>query len=78
MLSKERIKFHVSLDDLQQLKLNISWKNVESGSLDYDELLVLAASLDDCQEVEPGDIIWAKLTGTYTECYLCFQHLQTI
>ncbi|CAM8918089.1 unnamed protein product [Rhodiola kirilowii] len=63
MLSKERIKFLISLEDLQQLNLKMSWKNVENGTLDYDELLVLAASLDDCQEVEPGDIIWAKLTG---------------
>ena len=33
--------------------------NVEGN----DEMLVLAASLDDSQELEPGDIIWAKLTG---------------
>uniref|UniRef100_A0A7N0ZX34 Histone-lysine N-methyltransferase ATX2 n=1 Tax=Kalanchoe fedtschenkoi TaxID=63787 RepID=A0A7N0ZX34_KALFE len=62
-LSKERIKFHISLVDLQQMNLKISLKNAENSNLDYDELLVLAASLDDCQEVEPGDIIWAKLTG---------------
>ncbi|KAF5733855.1 histone-lysine N-methyltransferase ATX2-like [Tripterygium wilfordii] len=30
---------------------------------DYNEMVALAVSLDDCQELQAGDIVWAKLTG---------------
>ncbi|KAF2322266.1 hypothetical protein GH714_009861 [Hevea brasiliensis] len=36
---------------------------LDGDNYDYDEMVVLAAVLDDCQDLEPGDIIWAKLTG---------------
>lgn len=65
-LSNERIKFYISGEEMQSLNLSCSRNNVDSDVYDYNEMVVLAASLDDCQEVEPGDIIWAKITG------LCF------
>ncbi|XP_027353550.1 histone-lysine N-methyltransferase ATX2-like [Abrus precatorius] len=63
-LSDENVKFHVSRDETKRLKLNYA-KVRDSNVSDYDieEMLALAASLDDCQDFEPGDIIWAKLTG---------------
>lgn len=62
-LSNERIKFYISGEEMESLNLSCSRNNVDSDVYDYNEMVVLAASLDDCQEVEPGDIIWAKLTG---------------
>jgi hypothetical protein len=64
MLSNERIKFYLSSEEIQHLKLKSSDKSSEADGIDVNEMVVLAASLDDCQELEPGDIIWAKLTGT--------------
>ncbi|OIW17292.1 hypothetical protein TanjilG_22404 [Lupinus angustifolius] len=64
ILSKENVKFHVSHDDVKHL--NLSYAKVRDSNVsDYDieEMLALAASLDDCQDFEPGDIVWAKLTG---------------
>ncbi|XVF29329.1 hypothetical protein REPUB_Repub15cG0111300 [Reevesia pubescens] len=63
MLSNEKLKFCVSPDEMQRLNLSFSVKSTNDGSYEYDEMVALAASLDDCQELEPGDIIWAKLTG---------------
>ncbi|KAK6145756.1 hypothetical protein DH2020_019625 [Rehmannia glutinosa] len=63
MLSNERIKFHVSFEEMQSLKLKFRDKSSEVDGIDVNEMMVLAASLDDCQEIETGDIIWAKLTG---------------
>ncbi|KAE9595226.1 putative histone-lysine N-methyltransferase [Lupinus albus] len=63
-LSKENVKFHVSRDEVK--RLNLSYSKVRENIVsDYDveEMLALAASLDDCQNFEPGDIVWAKLTG---------------
>ncbi|KAI4334802.1 hypothetical protein L6164_013511 [Bauhinia variegata] len=62
-ISSEKIKFHVSREDMQHLNLRYGPKGSESDVSDYNEMLVLAASLDDDQEIEPGDLIWAKLTG---------------
>ncbi|KAJ1435470.1 Zinc finger, PHD-type [Sesbania bispinosa] len=64
ILSNENIKFHVSRDEMKHLKLSYA-KVRDSNVSDYDieEMLALAASLDDCQDFEAGDIIWAKLTG---------------
>ncbi|XP_057436320.1 histone H3-lysine(4) N-trimethyltransferase ATX1-like [Lotus japonicus] len=64
ILSNENVKFHVSRDEMKHLKLSYA-KVRDSNVSDYDveEMLALAASLDDCQDFEPGDIIWAKLTG---------------
>ncbi|KAJ7979107.1 Histone-lysine N-methyltransferase [Quillaja saponaria] len=63
ILSNEKLKFYMSNEEMQQLNLSCSIKSLDSDTSDYNEMLVLAASLDDCQEIEPGDIIWAKLTG---------------
>lgn len=69
VLSNERIKFYISREGMESLKLSCSHNSVDSDLYDYNEMVVLAASLNDCQEVEPGDIIWAKLTG------MCFFNL---
>ncbi|XP_043722085.1 histone H3-lysine(4) N-trimethyltransferase ATX1-like [Telopea speciosissima] len=63
ILSEEKVRFYLSQEEMQQLKLRCSIKNVDIEGLDYGELAVLAASFDDCQELEPGDVIWAKLIG---------------
>lgn len=63
ILSNEKIKFYISQEEMNCLKLSFNVNNVDNDGYDYDEMVVLAASLDDCQELEPGDIIWAKLTG---------------
>ncbi|CAA0819888.1 Histone-lysine N-methyltransferase ATX2 [Striga hermonthica] len=63
ILSNERIKFHVSFEDTQRLKLKSHNKKPDSDGIDVNEMMALAASLDDCQEIETGDVIWAKLTG---------------
>ncbi|XP_071704627.1 histone H3-lysine(4) N-trimethyltransferase ATX1-like [Rutidosis leptorrhynchoides] len=63
VLSKERIKFHVSPEEIKCLKLTCDLHCSETDDLDVNEMIVLAANLDDCHDIEPGDIIWAKLTG---------------
>lgn len=63
ILSSEKIKFYVSREDMQHLNLSLSVRSLDSDDIDYDEMVVLAASWNDCQDHEPGDIIWAKLTG---------------
>ncbi|PWA83093.1 methyltransferase [Artemisia annua] len=62
-LSKERIKFHVSPEEIKCLRLTCDLHCSETDDLDVNEMIVLAANLDDCHDIEPGDIIWAKLTG---------------
>ncbi|KAK6255362.1 hypothetical protein SCA6_016667 [Theobroma cacao] len=63
ILSIEKLKFHVSHEEMECLNLSFSVNSTDDDGYDYDEMVALAASLDDCQELEPGDIIWAKLTG---------------
>ncbi|KAK9053481.1 hypothetical protein SSX86_030115 [Deinandra increscens subsp. villosa] len=63
ILSKERIKFHVSPEEIKCLKLTCDLHCSETDDLDVNEMIVLAANLDDCHDIEPGDIIWAKITG---------------
>ncbi|XP_062170462.1 histone-lysine N-methyltransferase ATX2 isoform X1 [Alnus glutinosa] len=63
ILSNEKVKFYISHEEMQRLNLSCSVKSMDGDVYDYNEMVVLAASLDDCQELEPGDIIWAKLTG---------------
>lgn len=50
---------------MQHLNLSLSVRSLDSDDIDYDEMVVLAASWNDCQDHEPGDIIWAKLTGMF-------------
>ncbi|KAK4489122.1 hypothetical protein RD792_004916 [Penstemon davidsonii] len=63
VFSKERIKFYISFKEMQSLKLKCREKSSEADTFDVDEMMALAAALDDGQETEPGDLIWAKLTG---------------
>ncbi|GLT47147.1 hypothetical protein SLA2020_208610 [Shorea laevis] len=63
VLSNENIKFCISLEEMGRLNLSCNVNNADNDGYHYDEMVVLAASLDDCQGLEPGDIIWAKLTG---------------
>lgn len=43
--------------------MKFSTNDVAVHGQDYDELVILAASFEDCHDFEPRDIIWAKLTG---------------
>lgn len=70
ILSNEKIKLYVSQEDMQQLNLTCCDKQTDTDGLDYSEMVVLAASLDDCQDLEPGDIIWAKLTGLLAVAFI--------
>ncbi|KAG6667557.1 hypothetical protein CIPAW_01G108600 [Carya illinoinensis] len=63
ILSNEKIKFYISHEEMQHLNFSCSVNSMDGDTYDYNEMVVLAASLDDCQDLEPGDIIWAKLTG---------------
>lgn len=63
ILSNEKIKFYISQEEIERLKLSVSSNNIDNDGYDYNEMVVLAATLDGCQEPESGDIIWAKLTG---------------
>ncbi|KAG5231903.1 histone-lysine N-methyltransferase [Salix suchowensis] len=63
VLSKEKVKFFISREEMERLNLIVCVKSTDGDGYDYNEMVVLAASLDDCQDLEPGDIIWAKLTG---------------
>lgn len=64
ILSNENVKYHVSRNDMERLKLSYA-KVHDNNVSDYnvEEMLALAASMNDCQDFEPGDIVWAKLTG---------------
>ncbi|KAL5998553.1 hypothetical protein ACLOJK_009496 [Asimina triloba] len=61
-LLDEKIKFCISRDDMVRLNLKCIPPSKVRKFQNYDEMLVLAAGLDDCQEFVLGDIIWAKLT----------------
>ncbi|KAK4742943.1 hypothetical protein SAY87_000944 [Trapa incisa] len=62
-LAQEKIKFFTSPEEMQRLNLKYGSKSTSTDSLSYDEMVVLAAGWDDFQELESGDIVWAKLTG---------------
>lgn len=63
IIPNEKVKFHLSRAEMERLNLKFSVNSADTDGNDYNEMVVLAASLDDCQEFEAGDIIWAKLTG---------------
>ncbi|KAL1561344.1 histone-lysine N-methyltransferase ATX2-like [Salvia divinorum] len=64
VISNERMKFYISSKEMQSMELKLCEKSSEADELDANEMMVLAATLDDdCQEIETGDLIWAKLTG---------------
>lgn len=62
-ISCEKIKFHVSREEMECLNIKISNSKIDKEGAYFDELVALAASFDDCPNLEPGDIMWAKLTG---------------
>jgi hypothetical protein len=51
---------------MELLNMKFGTNDVVVDGQDYDELVILAASFEECQDFEPRDIIWAKLTG---ECF---------
>ncbi|XP_061962098.1 histone-lysine N-methyltransferase ATX2-like isoform X1 [Populus nigra] len=63
IISNEKVKFFISHEEMERLNLTVSVKSTDGDRYDYNEMVVLAASLDDCQDLDPGDIIWAKVTG---------------
>uniref|UniRef100_A0A1J3GP59 Histone-lysine N-methyltransferase ATX2 n=1 Tax=Noccaea caerulescens TaxID=107243 RepID=A0A1J3GP59_NOCCA len=62
-LQREMIKYFISRQEMELLNLKFGTNDMALGGQDYDEMLVLAASFDGCQDFEPRDIIWAKLSG---------------
>ncbi|KAK1400556.1 histone-lysine N-methyltransferase ATX2-like [Heracleum sosnowskyi] len=68
ILSNERISFYVSPQEMMQLQLSYGGPCPDSNNSDIDEIIDLAATLDDCCDLDPspGDIIWAKVTGHST------------
>ncbi|KAF3791741.1 Histone-lysine N-methyltransferase [Nymphaea thermarum] len=56
----QKIKFHLSKDEMRQKNLKC-W-DPERG-LDYDDIIMLAASFYDNEELEHGDVIWAEIMG---------------
>lgn len=63
VLSAEKIKFHLSSAGMQNLNLNYDLSSLEQNGPTYNEMLALAATVDDNQSLEHGDVVWAKLTG---------------
>ncbi|KAF8651034.1 hypothetical protein HU200_063638 [Digitaria exilis] len=60
-LADERIKFSISSQEMKSLNLNIGISNQDKKG--HDELLALAVSFHDYQGLDPGDLVWAKITG---------------
>lgn len=56
----QKIKFHLSKDEMRQKNLKC-W-DPERG-LDSDDIIMLAASFCDNEELEHGDVIWAEIMG---------------
>lgn len=52
ILSNEKIKFFVSPEEMQHLNLSHGVGNSKTDNLDINEMVVLAASLDDCHELD--------------------------
>jgi hypothetical protein len=63
-LADERVKFFVSSEEMKCLNLKLGISNLDKKG--YDELLALAVSFHDYQGLDPGDLVWAKITGTTT------------
>ncbi|CAN6460712.1 unnamed protein product [Victoria cruziana] len=59
-LENEQIKFYLSREELTQIKLKSC---TPEKAPNYDELMMLAASSDDCGDFVYGEIVWAKITG---------------
>ena len=61
-LADERIKFSISCDEMKSLNLKFGISNLDKKG--HDELLALAVSFHDYQGLDPGDLVWAKITGS--------------
>ena len=84
ILSNEKVMFFISGEEMERLNLSVCIQSTDVDRNYYNEMVVLAASLDDCQDLEPGDIIWAKLTGLHRvsqilslDIFICFHCLHT-
>ncbi|XP_058183846.1 histone H3-lysine(4) N-trimethyltransferase ATX1 isoform X1 [Rhododendron vialii] len=62
-IRSERIKFYISRDEMRRLNLSYKIGTSDTDGLEFSEMVVLAASFDDCHELGLGDIIWAKIAG---------------
>uniref|UniRef100_A0A1J3CTG2 Histone-lysine N-methyltransferase ATX1 n=2 Tax=Noccaea caerulescens TaxID=107243 RepID=A0A1J3CTG2_NOCCA len=62
-LDCEMIKFFVSRKEMELLHMKVCINDGTVGGRDYDDMVVLAATLEGCQDFEAGDIVWAKLAG---------------
>ncbi|GJN11688.1 hypothetical protein PR202_ga29898 [Eleusine coracana subsp. coracana] len=60
-LSDERIKFSISSTEMKSLNLKFGVSNQDKKG--YEELLALAIGFHDYQSLDPGDLVWAKITG---------------
>ncbi|XP_021308614.1 histone-lysine N-methyltransferase TRX1 isoform X3 [Sorghum bicolor] len=60
-LADERIKFSISSEEMKSLNLKFGISNQDKKG--HDELLALAVSFHDYQGLDPGDLVWAKITG---------------
>ncbi|XP_042421325.1 histone-lysine N-methyltransferase TRX1-like isoform X2 [Zingiber officinale] len=63
ILLNEKIKFHLSCEEMENLSLKCGLPNIEKKGIIYNELLALALNFHDCQGLEPGELVWAKLSG---------------
>ncbi|GKV12341.1 hypothetical protein SLEP1_g23496 [Rubroshorea leprosula] len=54
VLSNENIKFCISLEEMGCLNLSCNVNSDDNDGYHYDEMVVLAASLDDCKDLSPG------------------------
>lgn len=61
-LADERIKFSISSEEMKSLNLKFGISNLDKKG--HDELLALAVSFHDYQGLDPGDLVWAKITGS--------------
>ncbi|KAF3326010.1 histone-lysine N-methyltransferase ATX1-like protein [Carex littledalei] len=59
--SEERMKFNISAAEMLQLNLKCGSTNLEKNL--HNELIGLAMNFHDCQDLDPGDVVWAKITG---------------
>lgn len=60
-LADERIRFTISSEEMKCLNLKFGMSNMDKKG--HDELLALALSFHDYQGLDPGDLVWAKITG---------------
>lgn len=62
-ISEERVKFNISPSEMLRLNLKCGSTNLEKNL--HNELIGLAMNFHDCQDLDPGDVVWAKITGIF-------------